>query len=329
MTMLTLADWARRIDPDGKVPSIVEILSETNEILDDMIFVEGNLPTGHRTTVRSGLPSVAWRLLNYGVQPSKSTTVQVDDSIGMLEAYSEIDKDLADLNGNTAAFRLTEDTAFLEAMSEEMAATVFYGDTTTDPEKFLGLDARFNDATAPSGKNIVNARGAAYTAGTAENTSIWLVAWSPTTVHGIFPKGSKAGLIHQDLGEVTLTDASGGRFQGYRARYQWKLGLTVRDWRYVVRVANIKTSALTKSGSAFDLVDLMLDALGRIKALKGRPAFYVSRTVKSFLRRQIVNKDNVMLSFDSVGGKEVLTFAGIPVRLCEGISDTETGVTFT
>ncbi len=33
---------------------------------------------------------------------------------GMLETYSEIDKALADLNGNTAAYRLSEDRAFLE-----------------------------------------------------------------------------------------------------------------------------------------------------------------------------------------------------------------------
>ena len=76
---LTLADWAKRLDPQGKVPSIVELLAQTNEILQDMLWVEGNLPTGHRTTVRTGLPTVAWRLLNNGVQPSKSTTAQIDE----------------------------------------------------------------------------------------------------------------------------------------------------------------------------------------------------------------------------------------------------------
>lgn len=27
-TVLTLADWAKRLDPDGKVPAIVEMLSQ-------------------------------------------------------------------------------------------------------------------------------------------------------------------------------------------------------------------------------------------------------------------------------------------------------------
>lgn len=125
ITALTLADWGKRIDPNGKIDKIIELLSQTNPILQDMLIVEGNLPTGHRTTIRSGLPSATWRLLNYGVQPSKSTTVQVTDGIGMLETYAEIDKSLADLNGNTAEFRLSEDRAFIEAMNQQMAQTLF------------------------------------------------------------------------------------------------------------------------------------------------------------------------------------------------------------
>ena len=64
------------------------ILVRPNEILDDAVFIEGNLPTGHRVTIRTGLPPVYWRSLNQGVPRSKSMTAQVDETIGMLEAYS-------------------------------------------------------------------------------------------------------------------------------------------------------------------------------------------------------------------------------------------------
>src|SRR5437762_6039759 len=104
-TALTYADWAKRVDDGYKIASIIELLSQTNEILLDMLVIEGNLPTGHKTTVRTGLPQATWRLLNYGVPNGKSTTAQVTDTIGNLETYSVIDKDLADLNGNTAEFR--------------------------------------------------------------------------------------------------------------------------------------------------------------------------------------------------------------------------------
>ena len=84
VTNPTLADVAKATDPDGKIATIVEILNETNEMLDDMVWVEGNLPTGHRTTVRAGLPSPTWRKLYGGVQPTKATNVQVTDTTGML-----------------------------------------------------------------------------------------------------------------------------------------------------------------------------------------------------------------------------------------------------
>lgn len=317
----TLQDVAARLDSQGKVDKIVEILNDTNEILQDMTFIEGNLPTGHKTTIRSGLPSATWRLLNYGVQPSKSRTVQVTDNCGMLEAYAEVDKALADLNGNTAEFRLSEDKAFIEAMNQAMATSLIYGNTSTDPEKFMGLAPRYNLTTAENGGNIINAGGTG-----SDNTSIWLVVWGPNTVHGIYPKGSKAGLTHTDKGQVTLEDAAGGKYEGYRTHYKWDIGFTVRNWQYAVRIANIDVSNLTKdvSGSSADLVDLMVQAIEKIPNIgMGRPVFYCNQTIRSFLRRQIANKDNVNLALDEVGGKKVVTFDGIPVRKVDAILNTE------
>jgi len=317
----TLADVAKRYDADGKIDTIVELLSETNEVLEDMTFLEGNLPTGHRTTVRSGLPSSTWRKLNYGVQPSKSTTVQITDTTGMLEAYAEVDKALADLNGNTASFRLSEDRAFLESMNQTMANTLFYGDTGTDPEKFMGLSARYNSTTAESGDNIIVGGGSG-----SDNTSIWLVCWGPNTCHGIYPKGSQAGLNHQDLGEVTLEDAANGKYQGYRTHYKWDIGMSVRDWRYIVRIPNIDVSNLTKdaSGSSAALVDLMVQAVEKLPNVNlGRCVFYGNRTISSILRRQITNTSNVRLSMDEVAGKRVMSFDGIPFRRNDAILNDE------
>jgi|TARA_R110002020_G_scaffold357756_1_gene570088 hypothetical protein len=317
----TLADVAKRYDADGKIDTIVELLAETNEVLDDMTFLEGNLPTGHRTTVRSGLPASTWRKLNYGVQPSKSTTVQITDTTGMLEAYAEVDKALADLNGNTASFRLSEDRAFLESMNQTMANTLFYGDTGTDPEKFMGLSARYNSTTAESGDNIIVGGGSG-----SDNTSVWLVCWGPNTCHGIYPKGSQAGLNHQDLGEVTLEDAANGKYQGYRTHYKWDIGMSVRDWRYIVRIPNIDVSNLTKdaSGSSAALVDLMVQAVEKLPNVNlGRCVFYGNRTISSILRRQITNTSNVRLSMDEVAGKRVMSFDGIPFRRNDAILNNE------
>ena len=41
----TLADVARRLDPNGRIARMAEILNQYNEILDDIPWIEGNLPT--------------------------------------------------------------------------------------------------------------------------------------------------------------------------------------------------------------------------------------------------------------------------------------------
>lgn len=324
---LTLVDQAKRTDPDGRIAAIAEILSQSNEILEDCPWVEGNLATGHRTTVRTGLPAVAWRKLNAGVQPSKSTTVQVDEAAGMLEAFGVVDKDLAELNGNTGEFRLSENVAFLEAMNQEQAQTMFYGDTAVNPERFLGLSARYgtvNPANAQNADNVIDAGGTG-----TDNTSVWLIGWSPNTIHGIYPKGTQAGLVHEDLGLDTVTDAAGGRYRAYLDRYQWKCGLALRDWRFAVRICNIDVSDLTRNAATgADLIDLMTRALERIQSLNGvTPVFYANRTVRSFLRRQTVNRvASSTLQYDMVAGKPALRLAEVPIKRVDAILSTEARV---
>lgn len=323
VTNPTLLDLKKRMDPDDSIAQIVEMLNETNEVLEDMGWVEGNLPTGHRTTIRSGLPTPTWRKLYGGVQPTKSTTVQVTENTGMLEDYAEVDKALADLNGNTEAFRMSEDRAHIEGMNVEMASTLFYGNEGSEPEAFTGLAPRFNSLSAENGGNII-VGGSTDT----DNTSIWLVVWGEQTCHGIIPKGSVAGLQMEDKGQVTIenVDGNGGRMEGYRTHYRWDTGLVVRDWRYVVRIPNIDVSALTKDATAgADLVDLMTQALELVPNLNmGRPAFYMNRTVRSILRRQIKNEvNNSTLTMETVAGKRVMSFDEVPVRRCDSIVNNE------
>lgn len=326
-SVATLADFAKRLDPDGKTSRIVELLEQTNEILMDMQWMEGNLPTGHRITTRTGLPDVYWRLLNQGVQPSKSTTAQIDESCGMLEAWSEVDVDLAMLNGNTAAFRLSEATAFVEAMNQEMASTLFYGNSSLAPEEINGLSIRYSSLSANNAQNIINGNGAG-----SDNTSIWLVGWGEQSVCGIFPKGSKAGLVHTDHGEVTAettAGVAGSRMRVFQDRWQWKCGIALKDWRYAVRIANIDVSNLVAKSSAADIIELMIKAIHRIPYLgRCKPVFYMNRTCVQML--DIFRRDDIIsgggLTFDNVDGRINYSFRGIPIRTVDAILENETVV---
>lgn len=324
---LTMGDHAKRIDPDGKAALVAEILGQTNEILEDMTFKEGNLATGEQVTIRTGLPTVYWRSINKGVPSSKSTTVQVTEACGMLEARSTVDKELIKLNGDSAQLRVTEAKAFIEAMNQTQAQTLLYGNPANDPRQYLGLAPRYSNLSAGNAQNIIDAGGTA-----SNNTSIYLVVWGDNSVYGTFPKGTEMGLQQQDLGEQRVLDADGNPYQAMEELYNWKNGLVVKDWRYCVRICNINTANLVAESSAADIVKLLSRALDRIPNLNaGKVAIYMNRTVHSMLRIQAVNKSSNALSIEKgltqFGHPAAWTsFLGYPLRKVDQLLNTEARV---
>jgi hypothetical protein len=253
----------------------------------------------------------------------------------MLEAYAAVDKDLAELNGNTAAFRLSEDIAFLEAMNQAQAQTMMYGNPATDPRQYLGLAGRYGAISgAGNAQNILDAGGTA-----SANTSIWLVCWGENSVFCPFPKGSKAGLVSEDDGLLTIYDANNNPFKAFQSHYQWKNGLVVKDWRYVVRVANVDTATFaamsgTQATTAVstNILHMMLRAIDRIPNWGNvRGAFYMNRSVYSLLRRMALEKSVNALALES-GANQFGTpqrwasFEGIPLRKVDQILNTEARV---
>lgn len=328
---VTLLDIAQSMDPQGKVADVAELLTQTNEILLDMPWFEGNLPTGHQGTIRTGLPTAVWRQFYQGVPPSKSQRAKITDACAMLETRSEVDVDEANLNGNASAFRLSEATAFVEGLNQTMADSLIYGNATVNPERFNGLAPRYSAISgATNGQNIIDAGGTG-----SDNTSIWLVVWGKQTAFGIYPKGSQAGLTHKDLGEYDAFDANQNRFRAYGDLWQWKCGVHVKDWRYIVRIANIDVSNLVAESSAADLVKLMVRAFARIPLPgMGNAVFYANRTVKEMLSIQALNKSQNALSITEAlrqfGGVNVamqeLRFMGVPIRTVDRIVTTEARV---
>ena len=304
--MPTLIDVAKSYDPQGKVAVVAELLNQSNEIIQYMNFIEGNLPTGHKGVVRAGLPTVTLRRFYKGVAPSQSGRDTIEDVCAMQEGRNEIDKELADLNGNAAAFRMSEGLAFVEAMNEMFAQQMIYGNTSTNKDGILGLAPRYNAiAGATNGQNILSAGGTGNT-----NTSVWLVVWGENTVTGIYPKGSKAGLVQEDLGVIDAFDGQNHRFRAYAELYQWKYGLHVKDWRYAVRIANISVSdLLSQTGTQLNtaatwLPYLMMRAFARIPSMgMGTATFLASRTVKEMLSVGAVQKTVFGLTMEQAGNQ--------------------------
>lgn len=323
---LTLIDWARRRDPDGNTDMIVEALSENNPILQDAAVLESNLPTGHRTTIRTALPTAQWRQLNAGVPITKSHTRQTTDAIGQLETYSEVDKSLADLSGDTTAFRLSEDRAHISSMGIEAARAIFYGnDDGATPEEPRGFQPRYETL---SSSQLIDGGGDS----DGDQASMWFITWGADTAHLIFPKGQMAGLQVSDKGQITKTTASStvpetAQYEAYRTHFKWDLGVVVRDERFVVRIANIDTTNLI-AGTDPDFPLLMIQAYNAIEQVrKGSTVIYCNRTVKTWLDYQRQEKTNLALSLMDWAGEETLAFWGLPIRTCDALLNTENEVT--
>lgn len=326
-TVMTLVDLLKGLAPDGSVATVAELLTQVNDVLIDFPWMEGNLITGHQTTVRTGIPTPTWRLLNNGVTPGKSTKAQMTEQCAKLEDWSEIDEAVAELGGNVGATRFSESVAHIEGMSQEFSSVLFYG-TALTPEKFVGLSARYSSLSAGNAQNIIDAGGTG-----TDNTSVWLCILGDSTLSGIYPKGSKGGLTHNDIGKVTVQTATGvgtGRLRVYQDQYIWDCGIALMDWRYVVRICNVDISNLVTESSAADLTKLMIKAMKRIPNLaRGKAVFYMNRTVEEMLDIQGRNdvKSGGQLKYEDVDGKPRMSFRGIPVRRSDALLNSETRVT--
>lgn len=339
-----LVDWARRADPDGEIAIVAELLSQCNEVMKDMIWQEGNLPLGHKITVRSGLPQGSWRAANQGVASSKSITDQFQFSIGQLQAYSYVDKTLANLNGNVAKFRYSEDMAHIEGLSQQVASALFYSNEATNPTQFTGFAPIYNTVNTTTAKNAANVLDAGGTANA--NLSIWLVGWGDHTTFGIFPKGSQAGLVYEDKGDIVPQyDSNGNRFEAYTSLFQFNVGLCVKDWRYNVRIANVDTTTAGLQGtSPPDLFAIMSRAVVRLPTASRRlsgitesdapgdpvpgiaPAWYVNRTGREFMDIQAIRDRNVLLDSKEYAGEPVVMFRDVPIRVVDALTNTEANV---
>jgi hypothetical protein len=338
----SLIDLATRVDPEGKIPVIAEMLSQCNDFEDDLAWVEGNEMTGHEFVFRTSIPAGAWRAYNMGIPYSKSTTAKARVGMGMLEDYSQVDRALAEHSGDIEKFRESEDVAFLEGMSQTIIGTFFYGNTIAVPTEFMGLAGFYNTiANAQNGQNVLSAGGLA-----AANTSLWLIGHGPESIFATYPRGSKVGLSMEDKGDVVPGfDALGNRFEAYTSWFRQQAGLCPKDWRYGVRLANLDTTNAGLAGpNPFDIFAGMAQMLLLFPKLSKttsgitktdapndqasgvRPVWYCNRTTRHWMDVQAMRDRNVLLRIEDYAGMPVDGYRGIPIKIVDQLLNTEATV---
>ncbi len=304
--------------------SIIELMNETNDILDDVQFMESNQSDGHLTRIRTGLPEVYWRRLYQGTPYSKSQWTQVKEPCSMMESRMLIDEAESKLyGGNASKFIDGESVAFAEAMRQKAARTLFYGNSDVNPDEFKGLALRYPAKDAP---NVIDAGGTG-----SACTSAWLISWGERSIHGIYPKDSTGGFEHKDLGIQTVEDSEGRHYEAIVNRYQWSLGLALRDWRACVRIANIPIDSLTKrkgQSGFIDLQQLFIAAKNKMpEVLRQKACWYANEDLMAAIELQSTDAGNVHLVYGEAFKSDGMPLIfGRPLRQCDALSSTESAI---
>ena len=322
----TLADHAKQVDPSGNIGEYVEALAQENEIVADMPYIQANKMTSHQYSVEVGLPTVYWKMLGAGVLASNGQFAQIEDACAMLESWSIVEKELADLGGQPAKYRMNKAKQHLSSMGIELASTYFYG-AAANPEEFIGLSPRYSSTSAVNGSNIINGNGTGN-----DNSSVWLLGLGEGKIHGIFAQGTKAGIDREDHDkqiEQNWGGVTGAQAVVYKEQFKVKCGLAVADWRYGARGANIDISNLVSKTSAADIMEMMIKMIYRMPNMNGgKFKFYMNRTLQEFL--DIHGRDLVVagggITFDNVAGKRVMNFRGVPIGRCDALTEAEATV---
>lgn len=315
LTSLEVAKRTGGISEDSR--RIIEELTEYNELLLDAPLVEANEGTTHSTLVRTAIPHGQHRGYNQGVGKASSQTETIKDVISNIEIYSQVDKQMVDESAHPQDVLMSEQVAFIEGLSQDMADDLMYGDHNADERETNGFATRYNSLSQT--KNVLSLGGT----GNAL-TSIYLIKWARDKAHLIYPKGSKnAGVEYNFLGEKTVSDGKGGEYQAYRAHYRVARGLAIRNSMSVIRLCNID---LTASGIGDKIAEYVVKNIGKLARGGGTVSIACNAEVKGILNWAANQKSNVIYPATDPWGNSVLKIGEGRIRECPSILLTESAI---
>lgn len=310
---LSLLELANRIAPNGDMATIVEVMSQENPILQDIPFIEANSGSSHKDTIRTYVPKGERRQFDKGVGTSGTKTEPVTFNVAMYENYSQVDKAKCLMAPNPKQFRMDEAKGIIEGLSQTVVDAIFYGNSKIDPDESDGLATICNKI---DGKRIIDAGGTG-----DDLTSLYIVQWDKVEAKGVYPRGSATGgIVHDDLGEDTVSDENGKKYQAFVDHFQCHMGLGLTNKKRIARICNIPVDST--EGEKINVSKMIIRALNNMKQQGKGAVIYGNATAINYLDIEALNKATVQLE-DAFGMPVTQFRPGNPIRLCEGILDSE------
>ena len=138
-----------------------------------------------------------------------------------------------------------------------------------------------------------------------------------------------AGMDMEDLGQQTLFDENGGRYEGFRVHYGMKTGHTLGEFRSCSRIAQIDIADIMADTVNFEV--LLIKAFHRMRGREGgQTVIYCNEDVYTSLDTRLQARaasGGLQFRMMEWAGMEVMGFRGTPIRMCDAILGTEGDVT--
>lgn len=309
----TLIELAKRHDPNGNTAELIDILSKKNPMLEEAHWEEANDLTSHTFTQIIAEPAGEWGRINKGVTFANGRTEQVKEPIAMLESASLVDVRLLERARNPEKYLAEENKMHVRGMGKTAHTGILYGNSATNPDTVNGLFNRYN---LTSKSNVIGASGTG-----SDVTSIAIVKWGRDGVYFTYPRGGKRIISESGPKEELIQPTAGKGYKAMVTFFRLNFGICVADDRCFQRIANIESAG---TSNIFDEDDV-ITALNNIPD-RENVVIYVNPTIKTQMDIALKDKTNVHFTIEEAWGKPTVHFQGVPVRVCEGIVNTETAI---
>ncbi len=155
--MLTISEW-QKLNPTPLASGIIEIFARENPVLLNLPFinVKGNAYTYNREQT---LPGIAFRGFNEGYTESTGVVNPLTELLTIIGGDSDFDVAQIKMGTGDNDTRAVHDAMKAKALSLTWLKTFFFGNATTTPREFDGLNQRL------TGNQVISAgtNGAALT----------------------------------------------------------------------------------------------------------------------------------------------------------------------
>lgn len=316
----TLLERAKRSVDGKKILPILDVMDKMGvpDFLKDVPYIPANQGLKHRIVRTVSRPSSTRRNLYSGVGSSITTTQVIYEPVILFEQRSEIDEDELDTIENPDEARRQEDEGHIAGLIEDFAYAIFNDTRISGSEYINGFAPRLSTLSYPghtttSYPYVWNNGGSG-----SDLSSIWIVEWGPQACHALYPsggavRGGQFGIIARNKGKEPKEDGDDNSliYYAYVSQFKKWAGLAVHDDRKVTRIANIERDE--SSQYSFN-ENLVIKAIAHGKFNIGRTRVYVNPYIYAQMCIKAKDKQNIILSYENVFGKNVPTIWGIPIR---------------